>query len=259
MRVRILPYKRGSRSAAALSRALAAPRVNLVRTRFHHDRQSDVVINWGADRFPDSWYRGDHGVVIGTTINEDVAVRLAKNKLNAFRALQEARVPTVEWTEEHVQAVEWRNAGGAPVYCRRTVSGQGGAGIVVIEGAASIPNAPLYTRGFNARHEYRVHVFGQTAIDCQKKRRRDGVSVNPVRNAANGYVYCRGGVVPPAAVIEAAVNAVRALGLHFGAVDILAKENGEVAVLEVNTAPGLEGTTLQRYVDAFRVLLGRGG
>jgi hypothetical protein len=42
------------------------------------------------------------------------------------------------------------------------------------------------------------------------------------------------------------------LELDFGAVDLIWNENQNVVyVLEVNTAPGMEGTTLENYCDAF--------
>ena len=47
------------------------------------------------------------------------------------------------------------------------------------------------------------------------------------------------------------VAAVRSLGLDFGAVDVVERQN-KAYVLEVNTAPGLVGTTLEKYVDAIR-------
>ena len=46
--------------------------------------------------------------------------------------------------------------------------------------------------------------------------------------------------------------AIKALGLDFGAVDIIYNEaEDQHYVLEVNTAPGLEGTTLQKYTEAI--------
>jgi glutathione synthase/RimK-type ligase-like ATP-grasp enzyme len=46
------------------------------------------------------------------------------------------------------------------------------------------------------------------------------------------------------------------LELTFGAVDILRDINRVSYVLEVNTAPGLEGTTLTNYERAIRSALG---
>jgi glutathione synthase/RimK-type ligase-like ATP-grasp enzyme len=47
--------------------------------------------------------------------------------------------------------------------------------------------------------------------------------------------------------------AVAALGLDFGGVDVIWNERRQMAyVLEVNTACGLEGQTVNDYAEAFR-------
>jgi D-alanine-D-alanine ligase-like ATP-grasp enzyme len=47
-----------------------------------------------------------------------------------------------------------------------------------------------------------------------------------------------------------------ALGLDFGAADVLfnARRN-QAYVLEVNTAPGLEGQTVNDYAEAFKEMI----
>lgn len=50
----------------------------------------------------------------------------------------------------------------------------------------------------------------------------------------------------------AAVRAVKAIGLDFGAVDCCIDNAGHVWIIEVNSAPGLEGTTLEKYTEAFQ-------
>jgi glutathione synthase/RimK-type ligase-like ATP-grasp enzyme len=100
-----------------------------------------------------------------------------------------------------------------------------------------------------------VHVFGQTVIDIQQKRKKRGYENERdtrIRNMANGYVYCRDGITPPDSIDALAVRAVRACGYHYGAVDIVFNaKNNRLAVLEVNSRPGLLGTTLDKYSDAL--------
>lgn len=50
----------------------------------------------------------------------------------------------------------------------------------------------------------------------------------------------------------AAIKAVSVLGLDFGAVDCCVDTAGNVFIIEVNTAPGLQGTTLEKYTEAFQ-------
>jgi glutathione synthase/RimK-type ligase-like ATP-grasp enzyme len=53
---------------------------------------------------------------------------------------------------------------------------------------------------------------------------------------------------------ETAVKAIIKLGLDFGAVDIIQTPDGHGWVLEVNTAPAIEGSTVDAYADAFAEL-----
>ena len=131
---------------------------------------------------------------------------------------------------------------------------------------SAIIEAPLYTKYVKKADEYRIHVVDGHVIDIQQKRKRKEIlneDINyQVRNACNGWVFCRDNVTCPTVCLELAVAAVSALSLDFGAVDIGFNTRSKTAVVyEVNTAPGLEGTTLDKYYNAFRQLLpeiGRG-
>jgi D-alanine-D-alanine ligase-like ATP-grasp enzyme len=74
---------------------------------------------------------------------------------------------------------------------------------------------------------------------------------NYVRSYENGWIFAREDVVRNPAAEAAAIAAVASLGLDFGAVDVILRE-GKAYVLEVNTAPGIEGATLSAYLEAFR-------
>ncbi|CAN5950619.1 unnamed protein product [Sphagnum jensenii] len=70
--------------------------------------------------------------------------------------------------------------------------------------------------------------------------------------SSNGFIYARNNVFPEILRDEIAIAATTALGLDFGAVDIIEDKNEKLYVLEVNTAPGLEGKTVELYAEAFR-------
>lgn len=242
-RIRLFPYG-PSGSARALSQRLGIPRIRIDGTSRFRPRDGDVLVNWGRASGIALPMRG-----VVHVINKEHSVACARDKVRAFGAMTAAGVPTVDWTTDPDVAQAWLN-GGDTVFIRRSTTGQGGSGIVVVTSPGFVAPAPLYTKQFKARHEYRVHVFGPYTF-VQKKRRRNGTEPNAVRNHANGYVYCTNGVEAPACVTSAAAAAIAACGLDFGAVDILCTEGGEARVLEVNTAPGLEGRTLDFYVERF--------
>lgn len=124
-----------------------------------------------------------------------------------------------------------------------------------------VPEAPLYTLGVNNQGEYRVHVLNGEVILYQKKSRRvdengsvitADVEEADIRNLASNWVYRTGNLNRLERIEQLAIDAIEALGLDFGAVDIIMDNEGVVRVLEVNTAPGISNTeTANAYVDAF--------
>ncbi|OHE79010.1 MAG: hypothetical protein A3F67_10880 [Verrucomicrobia bacterium RIFCSPHIGHO2_12_FULL_41_10] len=216
-------------------------------------RRDDVIINWGNSRVPGWWWR-EHG----TFLNLPAAVERSINKINSFSILQQANVTTPLFTTNIEQAREWATDRESPiVVCRTLVSAHAGRGIVIALTPDEIVEAPLYTKHVRHKREFRVHVFKGRVIDfTEKKKASDGrpVTSEYVRNHDGGWAFCRNYVTLPEDCAQQAINAVKALCLDFGAVDIAYREREDKAfVLEVNTAPGfdIESTTLKRYLTAF--------
>jgi hypothetical protein len=96
--------------------------------------------------------------------------------------------------------------------------------------------------------EYRVHSFLGKSIRAGKKVIRDGVPTHPwVRSWNGGWKISYDGTTVKQRHRDLAHQAVKALGLDFGAVDIGERADGSLVVLEVNRAPGLEGGTIDAY------------
>jgi hypothetical protein len=131
--------------------------------------------------------------------------------------------------------------------------------------SVTVPDAPLFTKGVDNCGEYRVHVFNEEVILYQKKSRKvdaDGLveiaegETADVRNLASHWIYRTENLKPTPQIEELALASVEVLGLHFGAVDIIKDAEGDLFVLEVNTAPGLGNTkTIEAYINAFEALL----
>jgi len=248
-RVAIAPYKRGSKSARllkkGLSEALGRDVLFINPERVGLCKPSRVVINWGSSGISDT---------NATVINSASAVSVASNKLQTLVTFNLNDIPHPEYTTDKDKAKEWIDQ-GHKVVCRTLLTAHSGQGIVVAKQHSELVDAPLYTKYIRKQKEFRVHVFSSKILDIQEKRRSSSVDDHHpyIRNHANGYVFCRGGIEEPHSLRGVAISAVDALGLDFGAVDVIWSEGLDSCfVLEVNTACGLEGSTVHKYVQAIK-------
>ena len=188
-------------------------------------------------------------------LNNPQAIAIACDKRNTFYELERKGFTHLPiWTTSRQKVYELMGAHDLPAYCRKTTTGHSGSGIVIAETCYDLIDAPLYTLKTKHRDEYRVHIFQGEAIDIQQKRKsfsRHTIS-NGIRNHASGWVYTRDNCNPPSELVTASIEAVKLLGLDFGAVDIGHRiRDNKFFVFEINTAPGLEGSTLIAYANAI--------
>ena len=257
MRFKVFPYKLGSASSKALANAL-----NVKRVRPTYDaRRRDVIINWGNSR-PSAILHAEHD------LNKHSAIAIACNKLKTFETLTAAgfeHLPlycTSQYEASNMLYIATNGGetlGKESIYCRTSLTGHSGSGIIIAKNIYQFVEAPLYTLGTKHKYEFRVHVFKGEIIDVQQKKKRLGYegASSGIRNHANGFIYARADISIPECILSASINAVATLGLDFGAVDIGYRERDNKAFLfEVNTAPGLVGTTLDKYVQAFTKHIG---
>lgn len=146
---------------------------------------------------------------------------------------------------------------GKTVVCRTILNGHSGAGIVLASKVEELVDAPLYVEYVPKKEEYRVHVFKGEAIHYSRKARKadvpDGEVNWKIRNHDNGFIFQHENFQIPEAVIQQALAAVEECDLDFGAVDVIWNDKQQKAyVLEINTAPGIEGVTLSKYVEAIQ-------
>jgi len=247
--MKIYPYMNGSKSAKALAEGLG------IKVLFREGKRvkGHTIINWGCSNI-----ERDIG---DDVLNEPGCVIRASNKLNTFKAFSEDGVPTVEWTTDQEIANGWLRD-GSNVVARKKLTGHSGEGIVIFEAEKyneeRLIEAPLYTKYTKKKDEYRIHVFQGEILFQQRKARKKEVpdeEVNwQVRNLAGGFIFANDGVDAPEECKHAAIAAVQALRLDFGAADIGFKD-GAAVVYEVNTACGLQGKNLEAYVNKFREFL----
>lgn len=246
MRILLAPYNMRVSAARHLARMLGGQRILPVGSRYR-PRPDDVVVNWGRSDLPATreW----------RVLNHPGSVAAAIDKLQAWRNFAAHGVPTVEWARERHTAEGWQGSGNVVLF-RSTLTGRGGQGIEICQPDEVLPETRgIFVKYFRRRHEYRVHVFDGQVIDVQQKKRRRGSGEcnNYVRSYDNGWVFCREDVVVPDVVKDASIRAAQALGLTFGGVDVGYNQARNMAcVFEVNSAPGIEGSTLDSYAEAIR-------
>lgn len=224
-------------------------------------RPPPTILNWGCSKISD-WLADiyqSHAI-----LNKPDSVARAVDKSYSYNTFSEAGLSTLLFTNDLYVATDWlNNHRNDKVYCRTLTRASKGRGIVIASTKEELVNAPLYTLGYPRNIEYRVHVFSDTVIDIQVKRKRTkahlkelDLKVNPdIRNINNGYVFCRADCLRNEGMERAAIKAVKSLGLDFGAVDVLGIVESEKLVdyriCEVNTAPALEGATFNSYMVAL--------
>ena len=248
-RIIIIGYNPYSNSVRALAKKLKEelnnkPKVLRVRkdSTTYKYKQTHYVIHWGVQN------------------------AISTNKLDCFRLFAKYnsdhenykpmfQINYPEWTTDKLQAQHWLDIDpNLTVVGRKLLNSHSGKGIVLYNQCIIEDNCPLYVKYKKKSAEYRVHVFKGKVIDvAQKKKRAGAEDVNTkIRNHQNGWVYCRENITEPDDLRTQALNAADATGLKFGAVDIIYnKLENKCYVLEINTAPGITGTTTQKYVNAF--------
>lgn len=253
----IYSYNRFSEGAKLLAETMGIKRIKHSNSRFRPSANK-TVINWGC---------GKEGPLQALTpcriLNDNGRVRMASNKLAYFSSLIEQpdapRIP--EWTTDQAVAREW-NAAGCLVVARTVLNGHSAEGLVLIEPNTppeAFTAAPLYTKYVKKLSEWRVHIVAGNVIDVQKKLKKVDFNEEErdsrIRNLANGYIFAREFDDLPDDVIEQANRAFNCSGLDFGAIDVIYNRHlNQAFVLEINTAPGLCGTTLEKYAEALGAL-----
>lgn len=104
--------------------------------------------------------------------------------------------------------------------------------------------------------EYRVHVGRGEVILAQRKMEKPGADPI-VRSNKRGWAfvsYMPRDLLSP--LYQNAINAVKSLGLDFGAVDVLKANTGEYVVCEVNTMPGLRDANVLLYARWLQSICG---
>lgn len=237
----IFPYTQGSAGAKAIAEELKGKRI--LRTGSSYvPKPEDVIINWGASDcpFPQALNYGTKAVT---------------NKIAFFDRLKNKGL-TPRYTTSR-DAAEFMTF---PVFCRTTVEGKDGEGIVVANSPEELVQAKLYVEGVKKTKEYRVHVGRRPdglveIIGVQQKYVPD-VNLLPDGDVWAGegtkFVWTvngQGVSLPDDQVVRLAFAEFPEL--DFGAFDVV-YDGSKMYVLEINSAPTVTPKTAEKYGAFFR-------
>lgn len=176
------------------------------------------------------------------------------NKLQQYQWFKDNNIPSLEFTAHDLTAAAWVEE-GVTVFGRKFLNASCGKGIVIIEKLEDFVPCPVYTKYKKKKREFRVHVFKDQVVSVVEKRKRkgfEGERETKVRNLANGYVFCQTVENEPEGLRALALAAAKVSPSDFRGVDIGYNEKkDELFVIEVNSAPGIEGSNVNKYLDAM--------
>lgn len=188
-------------------------------------------------------------------LNSAAAIEKASQKLLSLELLKEAGVPVPDFDTDPEALVE---RAGYPILGRRLQHARA-TDVVLCLQRRDFRRRPrdYYVAYIPTNREYRLHVAGGEVIRVQGKYLDVPRDYEPwVRNFGTGHRFRAPRRRLHNARLNSAVAAVQALGLDFGAVDLIVADSGAHYVLEVNTSPSCSPRTGAAYVNTFARMLG---
>lgn len=178
------------------------------------------------------------------------------DKLAQYKYFQANNIVALEFTTDMNAAEDWCHEGHT-VVGRSLLSSSCGKGIVLMGEDyvdTGMLELPVYTKYKKKKREFRVHVFKDTVVAVVEKKLRsnwDGPRDSKIRNLANGFVFCSC-TNEPTGIRELAIQAGKAVSSDFKGVDVGYNEKqNELFVIEVNSAPGIQGSNILAYTNAI--------
>lgn len=205
------------------------------------DRQ-DLLVRWGSTA--PVRYKPDF------TLNPAFAITRATNKLASLERMRERGVVVPEFATNPAELE-------AP-FLGRSLHHTRGQDIVLCMQQVDAHRQPrdYYVKYVPVAREYRARVVGEKCVRISEKVYTEGAEYTPwIRNHGTGHTFRNPEFRLNDFQQALAVAAVKAHGLHFGAVDMIVGDNGMTYVLEVNTAPSLAPMSAMAMVTGMAALI----
>src|SRR6266850_1701893 len=184
------------------------------------------------------------------TMNQQAGVLSKLEQMTAMQARGVSIVPTATIAQMREMIAHYGvNAGNFGIWLGRKLDHTQGKDIMTVFQPEEVEwrvaaGAAFFTQYVPIAREFRVWSYRRRHMGTYEKRMARPAEYSRLgRSAHNGFGFyiVRSEDVPRGAV-EQAKMAVEALDLDYGAADIIEGKDGRFYVLEVNTAPGIEGT-----------------
>ena len=224
---------------------------------------TDFLICWGMSNGDISHLNlGSQNVCI---LNHPKNSQNAVNKLESLKLLHKNDVNVAPF--QSLQSIKENGMKlSFPLIGRKLVH-QGGWGLFYckkyIERAVR-KGCEYFSQFIPSDTEYRVHIFLNKVVRISEKVPSDEepLTNNKIRNHRFGWRFAWRPFHSedyPIEIIKESFKAIRALKLDFGAVDVLWGKNNKPYILEVNTAPALDGSGLNLYAEKIQSFIKRIG
>jgi hypothetical protein len=198
-------------SAKYLADELGCPRFNPYKTEIDTDK-FDIVFNFGCSK----------NLTYKKVINKPSSVSLCNNKIETYKKLQEAGIPTVSYvTEDKAIPKSW-----SWVVCREKVNSRNCEGVLITKPDEITKGLPLYTKYIPHKDEYRIVVFMGKVVARYKRGEVVGGFRNLILMHKQGF----------SEVDKACVLACKALDIDYAGLDVLWNETYQkYYILEANS------------------------
>lgn len=179
-----------------------------------------------------------------------------QDKLTQYKFFLDNGLNFPKFTESKEEAIAMCSP-ETPVVCRTLLRARAGKGIVIADTPEQIVAAPVYVAYRKKTAEYRVNLYKGNVVCIREKRLRHGYERPEwqdyrVRSHDNGYVFCEPLVPVSEEAINMCKNAAAITNSDIVGVDLAYhKTTNYYFLLEVNSAPGMQGDTIDRYVKAI--------
>jgi glutathione synthase/RimK-type ligase-like ATP-grasp enzyme len=178
-----------------------------------------------------------------------------RDKLTQYKFFRKNQLNFPLFTESKEEATDWMKDLKLKIVCRTLLQGQEGHGIIIADTPEQVVDAKVYVEYREKNREYRVNIFDGEVVNVREKLKKIGYvapeHADPrIRNIVGGYIYCIPKRIVPICVIETAIKASKITDSDIIGVDVAYDSKTEREfILEVNSAPSLEGVTVTNFAD----------